>query len=49
MTTENRELLIRAVGILEGLLFTTSEGVSDALELVVNHIDKVLGEDKNGK
>lgn len=47
MTIENRELLIRAVGILEGLLFTTSDGVSDALELVVTYIDKVLEEDKN--
>ena len=48
MTTENREALIRAVGILEGLMFATTDGVSDALELVVNNIDKVLEDDNDG-
>lgn len=48
MTTDNRELLIRAVGILEGLMIATTDGVSDALELVVAYIDKVLGEYNNG-
>lgn len=49
MTTENRELLIRAVGILEGLMFATTDGIGDALELVATHIDKVLEEDKDGR
>lgn len=48
MTAENRELLIRAVGILVGLMFTTTDCVRDALELVINDINKVLEEDKNG-
>lgn len=47
MTTEIRELLIRAVGILEGLLFTAQDGASDSLEHVVKHIEKLLGEDNN--
>ena len=42
MTTENRELLQRAAGILEGLLLTAKDDVSNALEIVVCHIDKVL-------
>ena len=44
MKTESRELLIRTVGILEGLLLTTDDGVSNALEIAVNHIEEVLEE-----
>lgn len=48
MKTESRELLIRTVGILEGLLLTTDGGASNALEIAVNNIEEVLKEERDG-
>ena len=48
MKTESRELLLRTVGILEGLLLTTDGVVSNALEIAVNHIEAVLKEENDG-
>jgi hypothetical protein len=42
LSHEDRETLQRAVGILEGLMATTKDGVSDMLELVIMMIDEVL-------
>lgn len=43
MKISNRELMLRAVGILEGLFYTTSEeGRRTALESVLNLLDCVL-------
>lgn len=42
MTQNDRETMQRAIGILEGVLFTSTDGVSNALEVVVNMLDCVM-------
>ncbi len=42
LSHEDRETLQRAVGILEGLMGVTKDGVSDMLEVAITMIDEVL-------
>ena len=42
MTLTNKEVLIRAVGIIEGVSWGSSEKVADALIAAVEMIDSVL-------
>ena len=52
MTQEQRETLIRQIGVLEGLTWfpctdATYNGIADALELVVSRLEEILEEDEN--
>ena len=42
MTTENRETIQRAIGIIEGASFGTGKRVIDALALACDLLDAVL-------
>lgn len=42
MTSENRELMQRAIGILEGASYGASERVQDAIALASDMLDQVL-------
>ena len=42
MNHEDRETMQRAIGILEGLLFTLTDGVGNALESVVAMLECVM-------
>lgn len=45
MTPKNKELLIQANGMLQGLAYLVSPGTADALCTVSEMIDKVLEEE----
>lgn len=45
MTTESRETLQRAIGIIEGASFGAGKRVQDALALACDLIDAVLNEE----
>ena len=47
MTAENKEILTRAAGIIEGLYFTASEGQKDAFERVMEMLNGVLERETN--
>lgn len=42
MQKEDRELLLRTAGIVDGLFMTAPEEMKDALEIISNNIDYVL-------
>lgn len=46
MTTNNRETMQRAIGILEGAAYGASERVQDAFALAVEMLDGVLNDEK---
>lgn len=49
MTKQDREILARATGIIEGVYHTASEGQKDALERVFAMIDGVLDREANAE
>lgn len=42
MTKENRELLIRAIGMLDGLAFAAPAPINDGIVDVLEKLDKIL-------
>ena len=42
MTQKNRETMQKAIGIIDGLSFVTSQSVADALEAVIEMLEEVL-------
>jgi hypothetical protein len=46
MKQSNRELMERAIGIIEGVSFCVSEKVQDALALAVDMLEKVLNDEE---
>lgn len=48
MKQSNREKMLRAIGILEGVSYTVSDAVGVALERVGALLDEVLTDEENG-
>ena len=46
MTAEQRELLQRAIGIIEAICYVAGSNISDALCNAVEMLDSILEEDK---
>lgn len=53
MTQNDRETMQRAIGILKGVLFTSTDGIGNAMEAVIDMLDCVLknteGEQNDGR
>lgn len=48
MKQSNRDKMLRAIGILEGVSYTVSDAVGVALEMVCVFLDEVLTDEEDG-
>lgn len=42
MTKESRDILLRQIGVLDGLFYQAPREIQDAIECIVNNLEHVL-------
>lgn len=42
MTKENRDILLRQIGVLDGLFYQAPQAIQDAIECITNNLEHVL-------
>lgn len=49
MKAENREMLLRTIGVIDGLFFQAPKDIQDALECIGNNLEYILKKESEDK